>query len=128
MLLPVGCNLALANSRLWLPESVTNGLLKADAPIAPNFLNFEFDAATAPFLPAVCVNYQRSLRILLLLGPLNNLFQYLTDTYVLSKLHDVFAACSFAHVTILTEGARFTGTTFLTLRILRAIVVAFVYV
>ena len=113
LLLPVGRNLALANARLWLPESVTNSLLKADASIAPNFLNFEFYAATAPFSPAVCADYQRSLRILLLLGPLDHLFQYLADAYLLSKLHDVLAACSFAHLTILAEGARFTDAAFL---------------
>lgn len=113
LLLPVGSDLILADTRLRLPESVTNRLLMAKSSVSPHFLNFEFYAATATFTPAVRANHQGSLRILLFLRPLDHLLQNLADTYLLCKLHDVFAACGLAYLTVFTDSAGFTSAAFL---------------
>ena len=89
LLLPVRCDFALADTRLWLPIGVADGLLVTTATIAPHLLHLEFDTASAAFSPPMRANHERRLAILLLKGPLDHFFQDFCDSDFLRKLQHV---------------------------------------
>ena len=84
LLFPVRCDLALTDASFRLPKGVADFLILFRILTPSDFLNHEFDASAAPFAASMSADYQRRLRILLLLCSLNHLLQNLADAYLLS--------------------------------------------
>ena len=84
LLLPVGRDLALTDASFRLPKGVANFLILFRILTPSDLLHHKFDASTATFAASMRADNQRCLRVLLLLGPLYHLFQYLADAYLLS--------------------------------------------